>query len=146
MFTANKLDFTKNFFSEKNGGCEQFCVPVGAMTAQCSCSVGYQVSQYNTSGCNPLAELLLLAVDSRLEALSPNISSDGNLLVPTAGLGQPTALAFLARDQATHNININGQASLYTVAPQRLKLTVDVDVCFPRESSGQTTVWGRCGV
>ena len=70
---------------------------------RCMCSIGYHVSQFNTSECVAVPEVLLYVTENRVQGLAPDSvgvqhQSTTSLLVPTASMGQPTALAFLASE------------------------------------------------
>ena len=74
------------------------------------CSIGYHVSQFNTSECVPISELLLYVTENRMQGLAPVTdhhrvqgltpvtAHHSSLLVPTANIGQPTAIGYLAAE------------------------------------------------
>jgi hypothetical protein len=63
------------------------------------CSIGYHVSQFNTSECVAVPEVLLYVTENRVQGLAPDSTGHhSSLFVPTAGMGQPTSLAFLAAE------------------------------------------------
>jgi hypothetical protein len=63
------------------------------------CSIGFHVSQFNTSECLAIPEVLLYVTENRLEGLAPDSGHRGSVLVPTANMGQPTAIGYLAAEE-----------------------------------------------
>ena len=89
----------KNGCSDDNGGCEQLCMPVNSSTSRCICTIGYHVSTSKSTECKPISDLLVYAVDNQLRGLALSPPSYSSALAPASNIGQPTALAFMAKEQ-----------------------------------------------
>lgn len=93
-----KMQIGVNKCGTNNGGCQHLCVPVKQGKIRCMCSIGYHVSEFNTSECIPIPHFLLYLSDNRIQGMSPSNSHQSSVLVPVPNTGQPTSVSYLAAE------------------------------------------------
>ena len=109
-----ELQLGTNKCGERNGGCQHICVPVKQGKTRCMCSIGYHVSEFNTSECVAIPSFLLFLSDNRIQGLSTSNSYQSNVLVPVPNTGQPTSINFLAAEELIVWLD-NGVGQIWTM-------------------------------
>ncbi|XP_078701573.1 prolow-density lipoprotein receptor-related protein 1-like isoform X3 [Branchiostoma floridae x Branchiostoma belcheri] len=90
--------------STNNGGCQQLCLPAGAVKKTCSCTAGYELQADNMK-CTGLSEFILYSVHEEIRGiqLAPQQTSEpSDALSPIRGSALAVAIDFFAENDTIY--------------------------------------------